>query len=299
MSQPGYYLIDNGKETGPFDLLLMIKKIRNGKLHANDQVFIEGQNHPLPAIDVPELRPYFDKSSPENKVEKPPKLEQVRTVSDAAQNFDLGMMLKDAWVFFGDNQTASLVAGSMAIAGIAFNLFLSVLLPAALSAIVACSTAALMMFLLMAYMYRKADGESADPMFFRQLMTVRGIDILLISVIAGGLPLGIPAALGAAAHPIGYLLMIPGAAAFSLFIFAPLLILTDLNFRAADSLQASMQWMISQGLGTILKATTLIALNLVAVTLFFVPVFVSLPLTTMVLVDLFRQRVSTQISHEA
>lgn len=295
MPQSSYYVIEDGKETGPFDLLLMIKKIRNGKVKATDTIYVQGQSNPFQAINVPELAPYFDKSSPENSSSKPPKSERSHSANPLPGSFDVGMMLKDAWVFFGDNQTASLVAGSLAIAGIAFNLFLAVLLPAPLSAIVACITAALLMFLLMAYMYRKMEGESCDPIFFQQLIKLRGVDFLICAAVAGGVPLGIPAAIGASIHPIGYVLMIPGAAGFALFIFAPLLILSNLNIRASDALKISMNWVQSQGMNAIFKITFLVAMNLIAVLVLFVPIFVSLPLSSIVLVDLFRQRVIQEI----
>lgn len=326
-----YFLIEHGKEAGPYDLLQLIKRIRNGKLRPNDRVRSEDRNEPMLAMSLPELAPYFaeapaDNNAPEHLTEEappyiaprpdpyaaaqtPPPPPQAQPQAHAtgkqkassgnprfdssptANDIDVRTRMKDAWVFFGDNQTVSIIAGALTLGAIAINLVLSVILPDFIGAMVGCASAVAVLYALIIFMHCRIEGEQVDQQTIKQLATVRGADLAMTATLAS-LPVGLSAALGVLVHPLAYLLMIPASISVVYGIFAPLLLVTNLNFRAFSALAYSREWVRSHGTKAATELLGLLGLNLAAALCLFVPFFITLPLSAIVYADIFRDRIA-------
>lgn len=54
-----YYIIQDEQKTGPFDLVSMITKIKNGRLSAGDLVLTEGSEEAVRANEIKVFHEYF------------------------------------------------------------------------------------------------------------------------------------------------------------------------------------------------------------------------------------------------
>lgn len=275
-----YFIDENGEKSGPYDAMTMVRRIRNGKIGPETPVFAGEAYAPVAAGELPEFQVFFD--NPDAAEDALPPM--------ADGPLDLGEMLKDAWSFFSDNQLLSLAAGVLLVGGVIAMLLLSLLLPAVLAAALGSVIGGVLLYLYLIYVAMIITGKPIDNIFLVDLAKNRGVDLLAASALTAGLCFGIPAMIGVFVPDLGFFLMLAGLIGYAFFIFTPLFLLNDPTLRFPQALRMSKGWLLSQSINNIAIVVALVAINVVASFLFFLPVFVSLPVTFIALADLFLQR---------
>lgn len=277
-----YFIDENGIKTGPLDAMTMVRRIRSGKITTETIVFVGDAYMGVRADELPEFQSFF--LAEEEDAPLPPPM--------AEGPIRLGELLRDAWSFFSDNQLLALAAGVLLVGVTIISLFISLILPTAVAAVIACILGGFSLFLLMIYIACVISGQLMDPIYMGEILRTRGIDLLAAAALSAGIPVGIPAIISVFVPSLGLVLLLAGLALYSLFIFTPLFLLNDPTIGFMQSMKLSRRWVLSQSINNIAIVASLVAVNGLAVFLFFLPIFFTLPVTFIALCDLFIQRVN-------
>lgn len=262
-------------QDGPFDLISMIRKIRNGELREDVLVLEEHDERAVPAGHHPKLESFYNELQP-------------NFISDDTQSFiesyTIGYALRQGWNFFQHHHASIICSGIYLFAVVVSGLLFSSILPPTLSIISLILTWSAAFFFLgglllsIAQIYR---GEKPN------LRYILGQYIhYLRPLLAYGVITGVLSAIG------GALLIIPGLIVISICIFAPLLIL-ERQFGARYALHASKATMKRHGMKLFELVLALVAVNFIGGVFFVFPLLITLPVTLSVIVEL-HERITFQ-----
>lgn len=275
-----FYIIEEGEKTGPFDLVAMIKKIRNGKLKATDEVMNEEMEEPARADTLAALAPYFAEMDGASL--------NTDNGKQSLHKLDVAQLLRDAWVQFNEHQSMSIFAGAGCFILLILSLIFTKALPPVLVTLLIAPLGGIMLAMFQVYVFYKVRGRAIDAHFSGQFGSPRGKRLMLYIAGLTLLCFGLPGLIALFIGSVGFLLLIPGTLAYGLFIFAPFIWAEEEeNQNVKEMLGASKTWLLAQDVDSIGAILFIVAINFVASLVFLFPVFISLPVTMIALADIY------------
>ena len=169
-----------GHEDGPFDLIMLIKKVRSGRLLPEDKIMEDGQTHgeAVPAIMHPALVDIF----------KELESTQGQDVNQASQYFDLKRLLRAGVNFLQDHHGITVYSGMYAAMALIPQMLLFVKLPLILSVplnMLINVWGTYLLFGLMWMILRLHRGQPADLDTVRHVLDQRRPEVIRLSAIVG------------------------------------------------------------------------------------------------------------------
>lgn len=263
-----YYIVDNEKKDGPFDLISMMRKIRNGSLVPDSMVLIEGQEKPIPAAEISKLNEVFQEREEA----------ESNTENMVLRHHTLTGSLRSGWQFFQANQISTIVTGLLILFVILVAAILHFLLPSFLTVFGYILSFIAGFFGLSIYMFfilRMNRGQPADKDFMLAIINEH-FQALIIASCA----IAVPAIIG------GIFLLVPGLFVLTLYIFTPLLII-DHKMEFWDAMETSRKLVLKSGVENMGVIFALVVINFVACLFIFLPLLIALPVTMSALSDMY------------
>jgi hypothetical protein len=264
-----FYVKHATTQDGPFDLVTMVRKIRNSQIEADFLVIEDGDEKPIIASEHPQLKTFF---------------REIELLSAHTENGDkhppLSFIIyfKKGWNFLTTHQFAAIYsAGTLCIClllAFLFNLILPSFM-ASLNWLLIWIMVQLLLSALLVMFLRIHRGQSYDPHTLFSILSHYKVPLLFCASITGvftGLGLG--------------LLVIPGLALMGLYCFAPLLII-DQNFDFWDAMETSRKTVLAHGRPLFEIVFGFALLNFLAGICFVLPLALTLPLTYGALAELY------------
>jgi hypothetical protein len=258
---------------GPFDLVTVIRKIRNGSVHADTPISERDEmgeiTEPQPAAEHPELVDFFNnKEEATTQNRRAPAKRDYRFMNQFRKGID----------FFNRHQSSAVGSGILLISVlglllISIKLVPTLLLPVAIILTVTLGHIGLAFFeLSLLRMYR---GQPVNLPFISKKFLGELPGIAIFSAIITMLSL-----IG------GVFLLIPGLLILTLYIFAPLLII-DQGMDYWEAMETSRIKVLSQGMDFVGIIFGLLVLNALAVLCLFFPLVFTLPMTFAAIIDAY------------
>jgi hypothetical protein len=278
-----YYIINSDEKTGPFDVVSMVRKIRNGKLEAHHMILIEGEENPISANEVKVLHDYFMDMTfnPERTAKAKP--------AKPFNTLDLKESLTNGWRDYEENQRTSLIV-AYGLAGLltAGALFASILPITGALFLLSALTGAL--FYTYTLFIGIAVTQWPSRYDFQQRLKQKNTKRLLgLGFVLGILCFGLPIFLWEQIGPLSILASFIGYLLFASTLFAPLICLDNHDISARTSIRQSLALFKSLNTDSIIKLTTIQLLNYFAMLIFLFPLLISLPATQFAWVNIYRR----------
>jgi len=258
-----YYIIENNQESGPYDMVALVRKVKNLHLTPESMVRKEDQTTPVKAHDIPEVAALFEDAPSEPISQQAP--EKI--------DYDLKTILQSSMKFLQLHHQSVMHTGIFLIVGLVIGLILwrIPLLGPVLASIVG--------FILYAGyqfgMLKLSRGQALDGGEVIRRMKTHALPLALTA-----LTLCIPVGLGLV------LLLAPGLLILTFYIFTPLLIIEkNLSFWAA--MEKSRKKVASMGANNIGVLFALVVANLFGVMLLMLPLLITLPMTANAVAEIF------------
>ncbi len=282
-----YYLIKDNQKEGPFELMSMVKKLRNGNLSPQQFIITDALEAPIRADEDEVLAAYFaDLAAPETN----------DTSTQKNQEIAFEALLKNSWQTFSAYQSTSIYVGVNIIFVLLLSLMLFSVLPTAIAAFLAGATASTLLSVFTIFIHNQVHSRGNGADIIASLKTRRGAKFIALNAALSIPCFTIPAALWPVMGSFALIILLIGCFGFSLFMFAPLIWSEQSEEENyANMMKRSMKWVLSQDVDSIGKILTLFALNLIAFSAFLFPLFFMLPLTSIALSALYEERVKHNI----
>lgn len=209
-----FYIFAHEHLEGPYDLLSMIRKIKNGRITRDSQITLDPLDAPRPAGQYPLLLEVIE--------------DQERVNAMAAQEPDAGISLfsalKGGWDVFQLNQTTAILTGVFALVALFGVMFFSVIPYPVVQGIVSAIWSYFVFNLYLIALSRKARMQLVHTEFYLWLLK-KWKPLLLASILGSLVPGIIPALLFPLIGPPAlFLIFIPGLLVLAYLLFVPLII---------------------------------------------------------------------------
>jgi GYF domain 2 len=283
MSSQYFIVAQDGQKSGPYDVVSIVKRIRNGGITTETLVSTDKDPSVKAAGDWPELAEFLqEQNTEETKSDEPHKV----------KSRSLAYRAKSGWNFLQFNQLTTIFSGLYVLFAILSAGMVSVLFPKSLQMLGYSACFILTQFFFTGYMYsvlRMVRGQPVDyafikdkmkplikPLLITSLMMSFFIIIGFLCIISGGVM-----------STIGLMIVaLPGFYSMSLYIFAPLLIL-DKGMDFWEALELSRKTVQKSGLENTGVIFALLIINFLAGMFFLIPMIVSLPITIGAISDMY------------
>jgi|GEM_PF-2948509 len=283
-----YYIIESdGSRNGPHGLVDMVKKVRSGKVLASTEVYVIKEDRSFCADALPELKEFFADGG--SATISPAEFDRAAPEHEAIHLIPL---IKEAAAFLSTRQHMAVMSGAFMLGAIIMTLVSGIILPSILVAVFGTVVGGFSFFMLLTATLTVVRNHPVDGRFMSDLMQYHFKPLFIASAITAGMAFGLPAIIGATISNIGYLLMMLGLIPFSLFIFTPFILADDPSLSYKEAMMLSKSWVKAQGMDDMGALVGLLFINAIGVLCFFLPVFITLPITCIALADLYEQRVS-------
>lgn len=121
-----YYINVHNKKEGPYDLVVMMRRIRSGAVVPDTMVYHEGEAEAAPAFSISELSPFFNNP-----------VEDVRTELETATELSILKIFRKGWRYTQEHQGMSVFAGGILLVSWMFGVLMYELLHSTYSGIMA------------------------------------------------------------------------------------------------------------------------------------------------------------------
>jgi len=261
----GYFVHSAQGQEGPYDLPMIMRKVRARKIDVSTPISLTDDPNPRPAGEFAEisfiLQETLDLSSQQQKARLSAEKLTVRA-------------LTVGWKFVGMQPFACVYAGLVALLTYLVMMIASPLLPWTLTLLVGTFLFFVLQSVVMVTILRRYRGQYLDTLFLREQLAPS-----LIPLAAGALVTTAMGLIGLA------LLIVPGLFLFSVFAFVPFLI-ADRRMNLVRAMTASPALCFRHGMdsfGAVLGVTSLNLLSLLLI----VPIPLMLPVTAVALADIY------------
>jgi hypothetical protein len=274
-----YYIEQEGRKVGPFDLISMLRKIRCGRLQRTDIVWLDWSGERVSANQVLELYDIFQ--------EYEDAAESKELARDAPEDMTLVPLLKSGVDTITQHVSFSIFAGLfLAIALMGFGVFQSVL-PSVVAYPLACVWSFFLFALFQLGVLKKNRMQIVTPEYYVGIFRRVGFSLFTISVITGLLSAGIPSILAAVMQQplVMGLLILPGSIIWFLLFFAPLIV-ADRRISSFAAMGESATLLRRIGLTNLSVLYTIWMLNFIF-GFTGILLVVTLPLTVVILCDAY------------
>lgn len=261
-----FYIKYGNVQDGPFDLVTMIRKIRNKEISRETLVLEEKDSYAVAAYEHPRLQSFYEEMK-EDFVEEG--LEPYFTGNGFVY------ALQKGWSFFQHYPNCVLFSSGFLFVVLLMGALFSGLLPDFLGIFLGWTVfhflnGAVLLAMKQLNTHHRVDFQSITTRYLGHLkpLLLYSITIAFLSAIGG------------------IFLVIPALFLLTLYIFAPLLILEE-NYSFWDAMETSKQTVIQHGrkLFEILFGLTVV--NFVAALFFLLPLAITIPITYIVIIDLY------------
>ncbi len=270
-----YYIDYNGTNAGPFDLLGIIRKIRNGSLDKNQPVLSDEDEAPKPAYQHKVLYDVF--------------IEQDKAIQEEEeyeQTISLGGFLKNAFDFLKDDQSSIIFAGVFLILVSALTAGLHMKAPLIVAAIAAPILSYGLFQIFFLSTLRLSRVQLLSWRYISEILKKHWlalfISALLPALCAFTIPWIASSVIGVAGWGISLLLGIP-AIIYCLYI--PLLIV-DRNLNIKEAFALNHKVIKSLGMDGISVMFGLLLICAVTLPVIFAALFI-VPICTIALCELY------------
>ncbi|HEU5048203.1 MAG TPA: hypothetical protein VFT64_10220 [Rickettsiales bacterium] len=278
-----YYIIHENGNQGPYDLVALVIKIRNGSLRAEMHVQRNDKSDAYPAQDWEELREFFiAKAEPEHVTKPEPGLKHHYT-----RKLSLLDALKGGINFLQQNQVSTLFSGLIILLILLGALGVSFMVPPEWR--VPCYMIGFIMlhFLLSCYLLlilRMTRGQPMNLPYFAKRIKSRFLKMIRSSMLASfpvmiGFILFMQLENALVVSIIGLLIIIiPGIYTMTIYSFAPLLI-ADKDYNVWEAMETSRSAILKGGSENCGVYFSLNTINLIGGLFMLLPMAVTLPVT--------------------
>jgi hypothetical protein len=278
-----FYVFAGGERKGPYDILGLMRKIRNGSL--TSVMLVEREGGPrFPAIEWPELREFFETDGQLSG--------RSHAIAGVLSHGFLSMLRKGVR-FLADNPVTTISSSILLL----FVIFMTVsvhLLPAFLHPYGYAAHFFATYFLVCCYQYhvlRVVRGQPADwnhikPKLYPVLPRLAGACAFSSAFAILGMVLLIQAD-GLFVSILGLLIFtLPGLFMLSLHAFASFLII-DQDYAAGAALARSRARLLEQGAERIGSVLALFVIDFIGALLILLPLAITLPVTMSILSEMY------------
>lgn len=274
-----FYVKNDTAQDGPFDLLTMVRRIRNGSITATALVLEEKDEAAVPAGEHPELVGFFREVEVEGlRIESP----------KSAPALGFFSAFKRGLRFLVANQFSAVYGIAPLGGALLILMLLTAILPdfaAPLSALIAWIFLHFSLGILIFVFLRMHRGQTLDIAslipFLRRNLTALIFCAALVGVFSavGGLLFVVPGMLSLA-------LTVPGVIILGLYSFAPLLII-ERNQHFWEAMETSRKTVLAQGRPLFEVVFGFALINVLAGGLYGLPLALALPVTFGALAEIF------------
>lgn len=258
-----FFIHQNGSKQGPHDLLMMMRRIKNGKITADTLISTDAMDVAMPASRLQDLSMFFDSIEPTEK-----------TVTTSRERRSFLQIFMFGWRFISTNQNMSVFGGAMVL--LTFLLALPLYDVGGVGIAIMLSSL-LFFFLQSVYMIsalRLNRGQHINADFIQSAILSNLLQLILGSCIIGVL------------FWVGLAFMIiPGVVMLSVYAFMPFLI-SDRGFSVIEAMEASRLLIARNKSAYFTTVIALVAMHLVScATVIFIPL--TLPILAGALAELY------------
>ncbi len=279
-----YYILDDvGNHAGPYDLVYIVKKIRNGSITGNTQISLDKFSPACKASEIEEIADFLEEAQTET-------VSMNDTVNKKSK--PLSLWLRNGWNFLQANQLSTLYSGCYVVFLLVSTGVISILFPPTLEMLGYATSLILAQYFFTGYFYsvlRMVRGQPVDYSFIKLKMQPHRKALFIASLMMSffiicGILLMVS---GGSAAVVGLLIVaLPGFYKLTIFIFAPLLIL-DKGMNFWDALETSRKTIRSKGMETTGIIFALLIINFLFGLLFLIPMIISLPITMAAISEMY------------
>jgi hypothetical protein len=279
-----YYIHSGSSRQGPYDLVMIVRKIRNGQLPGTTPVQL-GDGEIQPAQKLPELAEFFSE-----------KKDEWADTSKHGQlhNHGLSAMLGTGLRFLQHNQMSTIFSAVLLLGVIMVTGLFYLILPDSLHVIayvIGFWVSLVMLSCFQLSILRMTRGQSNDIFYFSNKILPK-----LPSLMVASFFISLPANIGLVLLTVSdsqilsiiglVVFAIPGLFTITLYAFAPLLIL-DQDYSAWSAMSISRKAVFKSGIENIGVLFALFVINFTASLFALLPVMISLPITMSALTDIY------------
>ncbi len=262
-----FYVKYGDVQDGPFDLVTMIRKIRNKELSQDVLVMEANDSHAVAARQHPKLQSFFEE------------LENGNLKNDMMPSSDRGVagLLRNALLLFQHNPNLAIYSSWVIFITLLFGLLVGMLASDTIAIFMSwwCFNFLNGAMLLVAKQVESGDSISVKSIIVKYMANLRAIlaysvMISLLSVVGG------------------LFLLIPGLIVITLTIFAPLLILEE-GYGCWQAMQASKNYLLRHDRKMAEMVFILVAVNFVAGAAFLLPLAMVMPITYAAIIEIYQK----------
>jgi hypothetical protein len=273
----GYYIEYDGGRDGPFDLLGIIRKIRNGSLKKHHSVSREDDLRLKPAYQHPELYDIFIEQD---------KMDQEKEDAGAWSVTSFGSLIKSGFSVLKEDQTAAVITGMLLLmlfflVGISVKFF-----PPLLTGIFIPIVGYFSFSLCLVSILRVARGQLLSLRYLTEMLRLHGISLFIVSLFPAFIAFSVPWLLydiiGAGAWGIT---IIAGLPIMAYCFYLPVLI-ADRGLTARQAFTLNHHVIASLGVELYAMVVGMLFINLAAISLIILPLL-TLPVTLIGLMILY------------
>jgi hypothetical protein len=247
-----YYIVQNNEREGPYDLLSMIRKIKNGRISRRSMVAVDAYEDPKEAEHYPQLLEVIE--------------DQEKLSDQSTPDIDKGITIfsafRNGWEMFQMNQVTALITGLFAMIALFGIMFLSVIPSAALQGALSAVWGYFVFNMYLIVLSRKARMQLIHNDFYTWLLR-RSKPIFLFSLLGSIVPGVLPALLyGVIGKPAVFLVFVPGLLVVTYLLFVPLVIV-DQNVGIKEALAINARKMKEAGIDFYSVIFGLVAVNII------------------------------------
>ena len=266
-----YYILVNDSTLGPFDLVTIIRKTRNGSITRDTLLQKDGMEQPAPADKIEEIKHLFD-----NAVTDEPQ----GGTSYSITNLDLLPLFVRGWKFLKIYQQSMLYSSIMVLVSLLVIRIATLNDFSILSGIIIFFLLFFTFSSLMLAMLRLNRGQPLDAGYFISLLVKSLFPMLAYSGLITAASMVIPV-FGAILLQTNILvtsaLLIPSFFIMLPFIFTPLFI-SDQNMGPLSAMRASLNLVVRQSINNIGVIFSLFMTNIIF-GLLVLPLIILIPMT--------------------
>lgn len=263
-----YRVMDGQAEDKKIDLVLVMRRIRSGKITATTPLCVDDDDTPTPAGEINELQRFFYESNNEDS----PTLSRRPAAS-------LGQALKEGWQFVVESSVVTAIAGGfitlVAILTLTFTSQFGVTTGGTMVWAI-CMMMQQFYFIFLARSYR---GQTMGDDFMNRQLAPILLPLILFSLIYALLVgIGLVAAI------------LPGLIIAALLSFTPL-ILMDKQLPLLTAIRHSIQMSMRTGMKGFISLMTIHALHFICLMLI-IPVPLTMPILMAALCEMYEKKSS-------
>ncbi len=269
----GYYIHHEHGSDGPYDLLGMIRKIRNGMVDKNQLLSSDTQTEPKVAYQFPE---FYDVLIEQDTVAREDEAQE------GGESISLAGVFKAGVAILKEDVTAAFVAAFMLLFVTLFVGALAAALPALISAFIAPLIGYVLFALCLIAMLRVARVQLLSLGYVIQVIRRCGVALLLTTLPPALLAFTLPWLISIKAGMMAWgLLLFPGLPIIAYFLFVPLLVI-DRDISVSGAFSLNHRIVKQQGFELLATVVALLAVNILVAPLI-VGLLVTLPITLLAL----------------